>query len=75
MQTDALSQAERTRIMAKSALFNPPAHVLADGRRDIVGFSREELAAEIAAIGEEKFRVKQFWHWIYHQGVTDFAAM
>ncbi len=70
-----LTDAERTRILAKSALFNPPPHVLPDGRRDVVGLSREELADEIAAIGEKPFRVKQLWHWIYHQGVTDFAAM
>ncbi len=70
-----LTEAERTRILAKSALFNPPPHVLADGRRDLVGLSREELAGEIAAIGEKPFRVKQLWHWIYHQGATDFAAM
>src|ERR1700709_886030 len=36
---------------------------------------RPELAAEMAAIGEPAFRVKQLWHWIYHQGVTDFARM
>ncbi len=29
----------------------------------------------MAAIGEAPFRVKQLWHWIYHQGVTDFARM
>ncbi len=39
------------------------------------GLSREELAAELAAIGEKPFRAKQLWHWIYHQGATDFAAM
>jgi 23S rRNA (adenine2503-C2)-methyltransferase len=36
---------------------------------------REEIAAEMLAIGEKPFRAKQLWHWIYHQGVTDFAAM
>jgi 23S rRNA (adenine2503-C2)-methyltransferase len=72
---DDLTAAERTRILAKSALFNPPPHVLPDGRRDLVGLTREELAAEISAIGEAEFRVKQLWHWIYHQGTTDFAAM
>ncbi len=72
---DALTEAERARVLAKSALFNPPPHVLPDGRRDIVGLSREQLADEVAAIGEAKFRVKQIWHWVYHQGVTDFAAM
>jgi 23S rRNA (adenine2503-C2)-methyltransferase len=47
----------------------------ADGRRDLVGLSREELTAEMAAIGEKPFRAKQLWHWIYHQGQRDFARM
>ena len=70
-----LTAAERTRILAKSALFSPPPMVLADGRRELVGLSRDELAAEMAEIGEKPFRVKQLWHWLYHQGVTDFARM
>ncbi len=70
-----LTEAERTRILAKSALFNPPPHVLPDGRRDLVGLPREALIAELAQIGEKPFRAKQIWHWIYHQGTTDFAAM
>ncbi|MGE4526900.1 MAG: 23S rRNA (adenine(2503)-C(2))-methyltransferase RlmN [Rhodospirillaceae bacterium] len=44
-------------------------------RRDLIGLSREELAQELAALGEKPFRVKQLWHWIYHQGETDFLAM
>jgi 23S rRNA (adenine2503-C2)-methyltransferase len=71
----SLTAAERARILAKSARFNPPPARLADGRRDLVGLSRAELAAELAAIGEAPFRAKQIWHWIYHQGVTDFARM
>ncbi len=74
-RTAELTEAERTRVLAKSALFNPPPHVLPDGRRDLVGLSREALAAEVAAIGEAPFRVKQLWHWIYHQGATEFSAM
>ncbi len=70
-----LSELERTRIMAKAALFAPPPPVLADGRRELVGLSREEMAAALAEIGEQPFRTKQLWHWIYHQGATDFAAM
>ncbi len=70
-----LSEAERARVLAKSALFNPPPHVLPDGRRDLVGLSREALAQEVASIGEAPFRVKQLWHWIYHQGATEFSAM
>ena len=71
----ALSAADRDRILAKSALFDPPAAVLSDGRRELVGMDRAELGVEMAAIGEPAFRVKQLWHWIYHQGVTDFSRM
>jgi len=70
-----LTADERERILAKSALFAPPTPALADGRRDLVGLSRDELLAELAEIGEPAFRAKQVWHWIYHQGVTDFARM
>ena len=70
-----LTETERSRILAKAALFAPPAAQLPDGRRDLVGLSRAELAAELDAIGEKPFRAKQLWHWIYHQGVTDFARM
>ncbi len=70
-----LSAINRERILAKSALFDPPAAALADGRRDLVGLDRTELAAEMAGLGEPAFRVKQLWHWIYHQGVTDFSRM
>jgi 23S rRNA (adenine2503-C2)-methyltransferase len=70
-----LSTPERERILAKAALFAPPPATTEDGRRDLVGLSREELAAEMVAIGEKPFRASQLWHWIYHQGVTDFAKM
>ncbi|MBU8537003.1 23S rRNA (adenine(2503)-C(2))-methyltransferase RlmN [Roseomonas tokyonensis] len=70
-----LSEGERARILAKAALFAPPPATLADGRRDLVGLTRDELAAEMVAIGEQPFRAKQLWHWIYHQGVTDFSRM
>ncbi len=75
MQVAELTAAERDRILAKAAAFAPPGNVLPDGRRDLVGLSREELAAAVAAAGEQPFRAKQLWHWIYHQGVTDFARM
>ncbi|WP_419896082.1 23S rRNA (adenine(2503)-C(2))-methyltransferase RlmN [Roseomonas sp. USHLN139] len=70
-----LNEAERARIMAKAALFAPPPATLPDGRRELVGLSREELVAEMLAIGEKAFRAKQLWHWIYHQGATDFSKM
>ncbi|GAN77625.1 23S rRNA (adenine(2503)-C(2))-methyltransferase RlmN [Acidisphaera rubrifaciens] len=71
----ALTAADRDRILAKAALFEPPPPVAADGRRDLVGLDRAALIEELAAIGEKPFRAKQLWHWIYHQGETDFARM
>src|SRR5690348_12597294 len=44
-------------------------------RPDLVGLDRAGLAAEMAAFGAEPFRARQLWHWIYHRGATDFAAM
>ena len=70
-----LSEADRAKVLAYSAKFDPPTPVLPDGRRDLVGMSRDDLAGEMDAIGEARFRVKQLWHWIYHQGVTDFSRM
>jgi 23S rRNA (adenine2503-C2)-methyltransferase len=57
-----------------SIQFAPPA-ATADGRKNLVGLDRAELAAELAALGEPAFRARQLWHWIYHRGLTDFAAM
>lgn len=44
-------------------------------KTNLVGLSRDELAQTLADIGEPAFRAKQLWHWIYHQGETDFALM
>jgi 23S rRNA (adenine2503-C2)-methyltransferase len=41
----------------------------------LVGLTRAQLAEVVAGLGEPAFRVKQLWHWIYHRGATDFAAM
>ncbi|MGC8525098.1 MAG: 23S rRNA (adenine(2503)-C(2))-methyltransferase RlmN [Acidibrevibacterium sp.] len=71
----ALREDERARILAKAALFSPPSAELADGRRDLIGLSRDDLAAALAALDLPAFRVKQIWHWIYHQGVRDFSRM
>ena len=43
--------------------------------KNLVGLTRDELAAEMAALGVQPFRARQLWHWIYHRGATDFAAM
>ncbi|HET6183961.1 MAG TPA: 23S rRNA (adenine(2503)-C(2))-methyltransferase RlmN [Acetobacteraceae bacterium] len=71
----ALNEAERAHILAKSALFDPPPVQLPDGRRELIGLSRAQLEAELAAIGEKPFRARQLWHWIYHRGETDFRRM
>ena len=72
---DFLTKEDRERILAKSSLFDPPSSVLPDGRRDLIGLSEAELAAEICAMGEAPFRARQIWHWIYNQGEIDFARM
>ena len=61
-------------IHSHANLFAPPT-TGADGRRNLVGMSKEMLAREMAALGEKPFRAKQLWRWIYKNGVTEFAAM
>ncbi len=70
-----LNAEERDRILAKAAVFAPPGNLQEDGRLDLVGLDRDELVAALAAMGEKPFRAKQLWHWIYHQGATDFSKM
>ncbi len=51
----------------------------ADGRIDLLGLPREQICALLADAGldvrQAKLRAKQVFHWIYHRGVTEFAAM
>src|SRR3546814_9970589 len=61
-----------------AAVFAPPPGAMGDAldeKRNLVGLSRDALAAAMAELGEKPFRAKQLWHWIYHRGETDFAAM
>ncbi len=50
-----------------------------DGRIDVLGLSRPRIAALFETAGldakQAKLRAKQVFHWLYHRGVTDFAAM
>ncbi|MBL8531922.1 MAG: 23S rRNA (adenine(2503)-C(2))-methyltransferase RlmN, partial [Hyphomonadaceae bacterium] len=45
----------------------------------LAGLSKPALMEKLVAIGVEpkkaKMRAEQLWRWIYHYGVTDFAAM
>ena len=43
--------------------------------KNLAGLSREELVAEVVAMGEKPFRSKQLWHWIYYRGETEFDRM
>ena len=51
----------------------------ADGRVDLIGLPRATIAAHLEAAGlsarEAKLRARQVFHWLYHRGETDFAAM
>ncbi|MBI5120946.1 MAG: 23S rRNA (adenine(2503)-C(2))-methyltransferase RlmN [Rhodospirillales bacterium] len=42
---------------------------------DLIGLDRGELRDLLAELGEKPFRVKQLWHWLYHQGACDFESM
>src|SRR6266478_3984506 len=55
-------------------LFAPPA-ADSESRKNLVGLDRAELTAGLQQVGEPAFRARQLWHWIYHRGLTDFAAM
>jgi 23S rRNA (adenine2503-C2)-methyltransferase len=51
----------------------------ADGRVDLIGLTRPQIAALFEEAGldakQAKLRAKQTFHWLYHRGVTDFEAM
>ncbi len=51
----------------------------ADGRIDLIGLPKKRIAELFADAGldskQAKLRAKQVFHWLYHRGVTDFAAM
>jgi 23S rRNA (adenine2503-C2)-methyltransferase len=52
-----------------------PINTQKDGRLNLIGLSREELASRLTAVGAEKFRARQVWQWMYGRGATDFAQM
>jgi 23S rRNA (adenine2503-C2)-methyltransferase len=61
-------------LASHTAQFAPDA-VRVDGRRPVIGLSREELVEAVTALGLEKFRAGQVWHWLYFRGATDFETM
>ncbi len=65
-----------TPALATLAALPPPVDT---ARRPILGATREGLSAALTDIGvparENRMRTTQFWHWMYHRGVSDFDAM
>lgn len=57
----------------------PTRYIQNDLRPSLVGLNREALAELLGRVGvpekQRKMRANQLWHWIYHKGTTDFAAM
>lgn len=62
--------------MGLGRLINLPIFIgMSDAKKNLIGLSRGELEAELAAAGQKPFRARQLWHWIYYRGARDFAAM
>lgn len=47
----------------------------ATGKRNLVGFTRSELASEFEQHGLKRMHAQQVWQWMYKRGATDFADM
>jgi 23S rRNA (adenine2503-C2)-methyltransferase len=67
-----MSTAQHAELFAAPAQFGSGK---ADSKKNLIGLDRTELADELKSIGQPAFRARQLWHWIYHRGLTDFAAM
>jgi len=46
-----------------------------EGKPNLIGLSYKELEEQLVSIGEQPFRAKQLWHWLYHQGIAEFSLM
>jgi 23S rRNA (adenine2503-C2)-methyltransferase len=44
-------------------------------KKNLTHLTKDQLKAELIAIGEKPFRAKQIWSWIYVRGVTSFDEM
>ncbi|MES2640900.1 MAG: 23S rRNA (adenine(2503)-C(2))-methyltransferase RlmN [Myxococcota bacterium] len=52
-----------------------PRYPRADGRLDFKSLTLDEIEAEIAGLGSEKFRALQAYKWVWQRGATSFAEM
>ena len=46
-----------------------------DDKIDILSLSKDELFAEITAMGEKRFRAGQIYDWLHKKNVSDFSQM
>jgi 23S rRNA (adenine2503-C2)-methyltransferase len=44
-------------------------------KTNLIGLSKDELKEKIQEMGEQAFRAKQIWHWLYNQGAKSFFEM
>ena len=44
-------------------------------QRNLYGLDRGQLESLFQEMGLQAFRGRQIMKWVYHQGITDFAAM
>ncbi|MDX2235228.1 MAG: 23S rRNA (adenine(2503)-C(2))-methyltransferase RlmN [Hyphomonadaceae bacterium] len=62
-----------------ATLISAPAQASTPALPSLVGLTRDELRAQMVAMGvpaaKAKMRAEQLWRWIYHYGVTEFAQM
>ncbi|MFZ4604016.1 MAG: 23S rRNA (adenine(2503)-C(2))-methyltransferase RlmN, partial [Caulobacterales bacterium] len=66
-------------LAKRSSNASPAAENPTPARPSLVGLGKAELRAALTGIGvaekAARMRAEQLWRWIYHYGVTDFAAM
>jgi 23S rRNA (adenine2503-C2)-methyltransferase len=58
-----------------SELANGPVAGPEAGKVNLLDLNRRDLEAFFVALGEKPFRATQLMKWLYHERVTDFAAM
>ncbi len=73
-----MSSPASQKAIVKPIVIKPTLNVAApsrDGRKPLIGLSREELYDEMEPLGVQKFRARQLWHWIYFRGAKTFSEM
>ena len=58
-----------------SELANGPVTLPETSKVNLLDLNRRDLEAFFVALGEKPFRATQLMKWLYHERVTDFAAM